>query len=334
MKNRMLGNLQVSEIGYGCMGLTMGYGTIPTEKDAIKIIQEVYEQGCTFFDTAEIYGNGDNEKLVGKALKDVRENVVISTKFMLMISGEGMKREKLMQIIREKLETSLKNLDTNYIDLYFQHRVNNDIPVEDIAWCMGKLIDEGKIKAWGQSASRVDEIKNAHKITPISAIQSEYSMLSRHFEKDVIPTCAELGIGFVAYSPLASGFLSGKINAEEKYQGFDARRVIPRFEKENLIANQPLIDLLDKFAQEKDATSSQISLAWMLHKYDFVVPIPSSKKEKRNEENLGSAKIILTKSEFEQIENELSGIEIHGKITEDSDMFKLQAILQEEMGGQ
>ena len=239
-----------------------------------------------------------------------------------------------MQIIRRKLETSLKNLDTDYVDLYFQHRVNKDIPAEDIAWCMGKLIDESKIKAWGQSASTLKEIKKAHKVTPISAIQSEYSMLSRHFEEDVIPICAELGIGFVAYSPLANGFLSGKINTEDNYQGFDARRVIPRFEKGNLIANQPLVDLLDKFAKEKDATPSQISLAWMLHKYDFVVPIPSSKKERRNEENLGSAKVTLTNNEFEQLENELSKIKIHGKITEDSDMYKLQTILQEEMGGQ
>ncbi|WP_025667492.1 aldo/keto reductase [Aquimarina megaterium] len=327
MRVNKLRDLKVSEIGYGCMSLSMGYGATPSKKEAISIIQSVYNQGCTFFDTAEIYGNGENEKLVGEALKNVRNKVVIATKFMLQIPGENLTRDKLMIIIREKLEASLKNLGMDYIDLYYQHRVNKDIPVEDVAWCMGKFIEEGKIHGWGQSNSTVEEIRNAHAVTPITAIQSEYSMLSRHFEEDIIPTCKELGIGFVAYSPLASGFLSGKINLDTEYVGFDARRVIPRFEKENIIANQPLIDLLSKFADKKNATPAQISLAWMLHKNDFVVPIPSSRKEQRNIENFGAVDIILTENEFTQIENELSKIKIHGKKTTDEDMFKLAALV-------
>ncbi len=330
MKVRKLRNLEVSEIGYGCMGLSMGYGATPSKEDAKHLLKDVYKLGCTFFDTAEIYANGENEKIVGEALRDVRDKVVIATKFMLRISGENLTREKLMDVIREKLENSLKNLGTDRIDLYYQHRINKDIPVEDVAWCMGKLIDEGKILAWGQSNSTVEEIKRAHAVTPISAIQSDYSMMSRHFEDDVIPTCKELGIGFVAYSPLASGFLSGKVKADTEYVGFDARRVIPRFEKEIIEANQPVVDLLEKFAKEKNSTPAQISLSWMLNKNDFVVPIPSSKKENRNRENLGASNVVLTESEFNQIETELSNIKIHGKKTTDEDMAKLGALLSKE----
>lgn len=330
METRKLGNLEVSAIGYGAMGLSMGYGAVPDKNEAIRLIRNAYDQGCTFFDTAEIYAMGGNEGLVGEALKPVRDKVNIASKFMLQISGDKLSRADLLAIIREKLEHSLRNLRTDHIELYYQHRVNKDIPVEDVAWCMSELIREGKILGWGQSNATVDEIRRAHAVMPLTAIQSEYSLMTRRFEKDVIPACRELGIGFVAYSPLANGFLSGKINAATEYAGFDARRVIPRFEKENIVANQPLLALLHQFSKEKNATPAQISLAWMLHKHHFVVPIPGSRHQERITENFGAAKIILSEAEFMEIEAELSKIQIHGKDTSDEDMKKLAAILANE----
>lgn len=277
--------------------------------------------GCTLFDTAEVYAGGDNEKLVGEALRPIRNKVILATKLHIAKS-EATSNEMLLQDIRTHVEASLKRLGTDYIDLYYQHRVNKDIPIEEIAYCMGELIKEGKILGWGQSQATEEEIRRAHFITPLTAIQSEYSIMERMFEKDVIPACKELGIGFVPFSPLASGFLSGKYTADTQYKGDDVRRVITRFDKDNVLANQPLLDLLHKFASAKNATPAQVSLAWMLHKEDFIVPIPGMRSLERIQENLGAADVVLTADEYRQIEKELAKIEIHGNRT-DEDIAKL-----------
>lgn len=325
MQTRKLRDLEVSSIGYGAMGLSMGYGPAPDKDAAIRLIQEAYNLGCTFFDSAEVYAMGGNEQLVGAALKTVRNKVVIATKFLFQKDWENNSRDRLMQELRNRLENSLKMLGTDHIDLYYQHRVNKDVPVEDIAWCMGEFIKEGKIIGWGQSQATVEEIRRAHAITALTAVQSEFSIMERMFEKDVIPVCEELRIGFVPFSPLASGFLSGKINAATQYTGIDARRVITRFEKDNIAANQPLLDLLHQFANAKEATPAQISLAWMLHKKDFIVPIPGSSNSARVAENFGAADIVLTDVEYATIEDKLGKIHIHGNRT-DEDMMKLWSL--------
>ncbi|MCD9015601.1 aldo/keto reductase [Parachryseolinea silvisoli] len=326
MKKRKLNGLEVSAIGYGCMGLSMGYGTAPDKEEAIRLIHRVYDLGCTFFDTAELYGMGANEQLVGEALKDLRDNVVIATKFLLTEKGtEYNTTGRLMQELRSRLENSLKRLGTDHVELYYQHRVNKDIPVEDIAYCMGEFIKEGKIVGWGQSQATAEEIRRAHAVTPLTAIQSEYSIMERKFEKDVIPVCEELGIGFVPFSPLANGFLSGKVDPETNYTGMDARRVITRFDKDNMIANQPLLDVIRQYAATRHATPAQISLAWMLHKKDFIVPIPGSRNAARIEENLGAASVTLTDAEYAAIEAELEKIEVHGNRT-DEDIAKLRSM--------
>ena len=317
MKKRRLRNIEVSEIGYGCMGFSHGYGTLPPKEDAIRLICMAYEMGCTHFDTAEGYGSGTNEELVGDALSSVRNKVTIATK--LHLYG----RENLEQQIESRLDASLKRLHTDYVDLYYQHRNEAGVPPEEVAGIMGKLIQKGKIRGWGQSMTAAEEIRRANAVTPLSAIQSEYSMMERMFEKDVIPTCGELGIGFVAFSPMASGFLSGKYQKTDVYTGDDVRRVITRFTPENMEANQPLLVLLERFAEQKHATSAQISLAWMLHKYSFVVPIPGMRKEQRLKENFGAAEIILSDKEFSDIEQALSAITIHGNRT-DEDIAKLK----------
>jgi aryl-alcohol dehydrogenase-like predicted oxidoreductase len=323
MHTRKLRNLEVSAIGYGCMGLSIGYGDATDRREAIDLIRKAYELGSTLFDTAEFYGMGSNEELLGEALKPIRDQVIIATKIMYEKSDEASSTEKMLQQIRGRVEASLKRLGTDHIDLYYQARVNKDIPVEDIAYCMGELIKEGKILGWGQSQATEDEIRRAHAVTPLTAIQSEYSMMERKFEKDVIPTCEELGIGFVPFSPLGNGFLSGKVQGDTEYVGIDARRVITRFNNENIVANQPLLDLLTRFAEVKGATPAQISLAWMLHKKEFIVPIPGSRKLERIQENLGAADVELTDAEYNQIENELAKIVIHGD-RKDEDIHRLR----------
>lgn len=323
MKKRKLNKLEVSAIGFGCMGLSQGYIPTPDKDEAIRIIQQTYDLGCTFFDTAERYAMGANEELLGAALRDVRDKVVIATKFLIDENSGLSSREQLMQELRRRLEHSLKRLGTDHVELYYQHRVNKDIPVEDIAYCMGEFINEGKILGWGQSQATAEEIRRAHAVTPLTAIQNEYSIMARGFEKDVIPVCEELGIGFVPFSPLANGFLSGKVNADTQFTGLDARRVINRFNKDNIIANQPLLDLIHQFAASKHATPAQISLAWMLHKKDFIVPIPGSRSLERIEENLGAAAVALTDAEYTEIEAALGKIEIHGD-RRDEDIAKLR----------
>jgi len=323
MKKRKLNKLEVSAIGFGAMGLSQGYIPTPDKEEAIRIIQQTYDLGCTFFDTAERYAMGANEELVGAALKDVRDKVVIATKFLIEENSGLHTREQLMQELRRRLEGSLKRLGTDHVELYYQHRVNKDIPVEDIAYCMGEFIKEGKILGWGQSQASAAEIRRAHAVTPLTAIQNEYSIMARSAEKEVIPVCKELGIGFVPFSPLANGFLSGKVTADTEFTGLDARRVISRFDKDNIIANQPLLELIHQFAAAKHATPAQISLAWMLHKEDFIVPIPGSRNLGRIEENLGTAAVVLTDAEYAEIEAALVKIAIHGD-RKDEDIAKLR----------
>lgn len=322
MKTRKLGNIEVSAIGLGAMGFSHGYGPGPDRDEAIRLIRYAFDQGCTHFDTAEGYGAGDNERLVGEALRPIRDKVVIATKFFIAESTTDNPAE---QHIRTKLEASLKRIGVDHVELYYQHRVSPDIPVEEIAGIMGKLIDEGKILGWGQSQATEHQLRRAHAVTPLSAIQSEYSMMERSFERDVIPACKELGIGFVPFSPLASGFLSGKVHANDQYQGDDVRRVITRFSPENVTANQPLIDLVSRFAAEKKATPAQISLAWMLTKEPFIAPIPGMRSEARIEENLGAADVELSEAEFVALEAELAKIPVHGNRT-DEDIAKLRQL--------
>lgn len=304
------------------MGLSHGYGEAPDKNEAIRLMKQVYELGCNFFDTAEGYSAGANEELVGEGIAPFRQEIILATKFVSYPDEEVSTIPQLMKAVETHLDASLKRLNMDYIDLYYQHRISKQIPVEAIAWCMGELIKKGKIRGWGQSQSTEEQIRLAHAVTPLTAVQSEYSMMERMFEKDVIPVCGELGIGFIPFSPLASGFLSGKYTSEQEYKGDDVRRVITRFEKQNMQANQPLLDLLRLFAQEKNVTPAQISLAWMLHKYDFLVPIPGSRKSERIVENLGAADVRLTEEEFGGIEAELSKITIHGNRT-DEDIAKL-----------
>ena len=320
MNTRTLGTaypLTVSAIGLGCMGFSHGYGPGPARQEAVRLIRQAYDMGCTFFDTAESYAAGENETLVGEAIRPFRQQVILATKLHIPAG------QNLEQAIRSHLEASLRRLGTDYVDLYYQHRVNKDIPVEDVALVMGKLIQEGKIRGWGQSQATEEELRRAHAVTPITAIQSEYFMMERMFEKDVLPACRELGIGFVPFSPLGAGFLSGRYAAGDTYTGDDVRRVITRFSQENMRANQPLLDLLHQVAQAKGATPAQIALAWMLHKWDFLVPIPGMRSTQRLQENFGADQVSLTEEEFQQLETALAGIPIHGNRT-DEDIAKLR----------
>lgn len=326
MKYRNLRDLKVSAIGYGCMGMSHGYGAAPERQESIRLIRYAYEQGgCTFFDTAEGYGAGDNEKLLGEAIAPFRDKVVIATKFGgPKIDGDRLvPQEYTPAEIRQHCEASLKRLGTDHIDLYYQHRVSRVVTPEEVADCMGELIREGKILAWGQSMATADEIRRAHAVTPLTAIQSEYSIMERSVEKEVLPTCEELGIGFVPFSPLAGGFLSGKITSGQTFSGDDVRRAISRYTDENIRANQQLLDLLNEFAARHKATPAQISLAWMLAKKPFIAPIPGSRKEARILENLGAADVELAPDEFSEIEAALARIEIYGHRTDEEIVFGL-----------
>lgn len=314
MKKRKLGVLEVSAIGMGCMGFTHAYGETPSESDGIALVHKAFELGCNFFDTAEMYSYFKNEEFVGKALKELpRDKVIISDKFWPeKFEGHDFAEEKLSEAgIRKSLEGSLRRLQTDYIDLYTEHQMD-DGTEEQVAFIMGKLIAEGKIRAWGQSSPTLDQIKKAHAVTPITAIQSEYSMMERKWERDVIPFCAANNIGFVAFSPMGNGFLSGKYSSKDEFKGNDVRRVITRFDSKNMDANQPLLDLINRFAADKEATPAQIALAWVLTGGDFIVPIPGMRKESRIRENLGAADVELTATEYAALTDELNKIKIYG----------------------
>lgn len=329
MKKRKLRNLEVSAIGIGCMGFSHGYGTIPTEEESIRLMRKAYEEyGCTLFDTAEVYATYANEELVGKAIRPFRDKIILSTKFMpnVFLPGQQIPEGKLSRKgLRNALEGSLKRLQTDYIDLYYEHRVPVDSDPAEIAYWMGELIQEGKIRAWGQSEPTAEQLIKANEVTPLSAVQNEYSLMQRASEKEILGLCEKLNIGFVAYSPMAGGFLSGKYSKDTEFKGDDVRRVITRFNKENMEANQPLLDLLHQFANQKKSTPAQISLAWMLHKNDFIVPIPGMRKDERLAENFGAADVVLSEDEFIKIEAELGKLTIYGD-RKDSDIQKLGTI--------
>lgn len=316
MRKRFLRELEVSEIGMGCMGFSHGYGQAPEEAYAIEAIRRAYGAGCTFFDTAETYGRemfhpGHNEELVGKALAPFRKEVVLATKFHLGLV-ERMEAAALSGTMRGHLEQSMKRLQTDYIDLYYLHRLNEHIPVEDIAEVMGRLMGEGLIRGWGLSQVSADTLRRAHEVAPVSAVQNIYSMVERDCEQEIFPYCLEQNIGVVPFSPIASGLLSGKVTADTKFEGDDVRKFVPQLSKENLAANQPILEVLNKFAQRKAATPAQISLAWMLHKYPNVAPIPGSKNRERILENLAAADITLTAEEFAELEGALNACTVYG----------------------
>lgn len=314
MKMRKLRDLEVSAIGMGCMGFTHAYGDIPAEAEGIRMVHRAFELGCNFFDTAEMYSYFRNEEFVGKALKELpRDQVVISDKFWpVPLPGQDMPEGKLSEAgLRKTLEDSLRRLQTDYIDLYTEHQME-DGTEEEVAFIMGKLIQEGKILAWGQSSPTAEQIRKAHAVTPLTAIQSEYSMMERKWEKDVIPLCRELGIGFVAFAPMANGFLSGKYHSGDHFQKNDLRTVITRFTAENMEANAPLLELVQQYAEKKQCTPAQIGLAWVLAGGDFIVPIPGMRREERIRENLGAAQVELTQEEYTQLTQALDTITIYG----------------------
>ncbi len=313
MKTRFLRDIEVSEVGMGCMAFSHGYGKIPLEEYSIEAIRGAYSHGCTFFDTAEVYspnlsGIGHNERIVGKALAGVRDNVVIATKLFLRVGLSG----NVYKTIRKHLEESMERLQTDWVDLYYLHRMGR-IPVEKVAEAMGQLIDDGLIRGWGLSQVDVDIISRAQWVTPLAAIQNIYSMVERDSEKRVIPFCMEHNIGFVPFSPIASGLLSGKITTETKFErNDDVRNWVPQLSSANIAGNQPIIDLLKEYADLKGATPAQISLAWMLYKYPNVVPIPGSKNKERIVENLDAANVGLTTEEFVSLEEALNHCKVYG----------------------
>jgi len=315
MKKRMIGNLEVSEIGMGCMGFSHGYGAVPEEAYSIEAIRKAYDFGCTFFDTAESYGTqlfypGHNEQLLGKAAKPFRKNAVLATK--LTLSKEEYDEGNLYESVRKHLDASMENLKTDYIDLYYLHRVNPEVPCEEIAEVMGKLIAEGLIKGWGMSQVSAATLEKAHKITPVTAVQNIYSIMERSCEEDIFPYCLENNIGVVPFSPIASGFLSGKVTTETKFEGDDVRKWVQQTSPENIVANQPILDVMEKFAARNNATYAQLSLAWMVYKYPNAVPIPGSKNQERILENLGACNVKLTDEEFTAFEAALAECTLHG----------------------
>ncbi|MCR4893221.1 MAG: aldo/keto reductase [Eubacteriales bacterium] len=313
MKTRSLRNIEVSEVGMGCMAFSHGYGKIPQESYSIDAIRNAFEHGCTFFDTAEIYspnlsGTGHNELIVGKALRGIRDRAVIGTKLML----RGFGTCNVYRTIRSHLEGSLSRLGTDYVDVYYLHRMGG-VPVEKVAEAMGRLIDDGMIRGWGLSQVDVDVIGRAEEVTPLAAVQNIYSMVERDCEERIIPYCMEHDIGFVPFSPIASGLLSGRITPETRFEkNDDVRNWVPQLSEKNRQGNMPIVGMLRDFAQRKNATPAQISLAWMLHKYPNVVPIPGSKNRERIIENLDSSEVVLTDQEFSFLESELGRLKVYG----------------------
>ncbi|GAB3416178.1 aldo/keto reductase [Niabella aquatica] len=314
MEKRFLGNsgLEVSALGLGCMGLTFGYGPATPEADAISLIRKAYDLGVTFFDTAEAYSQGENEVLLGKAVQSFRDQVVIASKFGFKDGDSSKGLDSRPERIRQVAENSLRYLNTDYIDLFYQHRVDPDVPIEEVAGTIGNLIKEGKIRYWGLSEAGVETIRKAHAVQPVAALQSEYSLFYREPEKEIIPTLEELGIGFVPFSPLGKGFLTGAIDENTKFDPSDFRNIVPRFSEENRKANQALVDLLKAIAAEKQSTPAQIALAWLLAQKTWIVPIPGTTKMHRLQENVGGADIHLSDSELAAIGDALKDIEIVG----------------------
>ncbi len=317
MRKRKLGksNLEVSALGLGCMGMSFGYGPARDKQEMIPVIRAAVERGVTFFDTAEVYGPFTNEELVGEALAPFREQVVIATKFGFKIDPNTGKQSGLdsrPEHIKEVAEGSLKRLKTDVIDLFYQHRVDPNVPIEDVAGAVKELIQQGKVKHFGLSEAGVQTIRRAHAVQPVTALQSEYSLWWREPEAEVIPTLEELGIGFVPFSPLGKGFLTGKISEDTKFDKSDFRNIVPRFTPENRKANQALVDLLGTFAQQKKVTPAQIALAWLLAQKPWIVPIPGTTKLHRLEENIGAATVELSPDELRELETAASKMAVQG----------------------
>jgi aryl-alcohol dehydrogenase-like predicted oxidoreductase len=314
MEKRQLGNsgLEVSALGLGCMGLSFGYGPATEKQEAIKLIRAAFERGVTFFDTAEAYGPFTNEELLGEALEPFRDQVVIATKFGFKDGKPPLGADSRPERIREVAEAALKRLRTDHMDLFYQHRVDPNVPLEDVAGTVKDLIREGKVKHFGLSEAGPDSIRKAHAVQPVAALQSEYSLWWREPEHDILPTLQELGIGFVPFSPLGKGFLTGAINENTTFDQSDFRNTVPRFSEENRKANQKLVDVLGQIAAEKNATPAQIALAWLLSQKPWIVPIPGTTKLHRLEENIDAAEIQLSEQYLNEINEGLSAIEIQG----------------------
>ncbi|KGO90978.1 aldo/keto reductase [Flavobacterium subsaxonicum] len=314
MRKRILGNngLEVSALGLGCMGLSFGYGKPTDKQEAIALIRAAYENGVTFFDTAECYGPFTNEEVVGEALQPFRNDVVIATKFGFQDGDSTKGLDSSPARIKSVVEASLNRLKTDYIDLFYQHRVDPNVPIEEVAGTIKDLIAEGKVKHFGLSEASPDTIRRAHAVQPVTALQSEYSLFYREPEKEIIPTLEELGIGFVPFSPLGKGFLTGAINENTKFEDSDFRNIVPRFSEENRKANQALVELVKSIAAQKNATPAQIALAWLLAQKPWIVPIPGTTKLNRLKENIGGAAINLDQEDLNIMHIALKNIEIVG----------------------
>ena len=316
MQKRKLGNLQVSALGLGCMGMSASYGRIPDKQEMISLLRAAFERGITFFDTAEVYGPFTNEELVGEALSPVRSEVVIATKFGFELDPSGQRTwlgvNSRPEHIKEVADASLKRLNTDYIDLFYQHRVDPDVPIEDVAGAVKDLIDEGKVRHFGLSEPGVETIRRAHAVQPVTAVQNEYSLWTRTPEAEVLPLLEELGIGFVPYSPLGRGFLTGKIDESTTFESSDFRNLLPRFSADARKANQALVDLLKSIGERKNATPAQIALAWLLAQRPWIVPIPGTTKLNRLEENIGAVEVELTPDDLREIDSAASKIPVEG----------------------
>lgn len=315
MQKRKLGksNLEVSAIGLGCMGLSFGLGPAVDKQQGISLVRAAVERGVTFFDTAEVYGPYANEELVGEALAPFRGKVVIATKFgFKIVNGKQAGLDSRPEHIKEVAEASLKRLKMDVIDLFYQHRVDDKVPIEDVAGAVKDLIQEGKVKHFGLSEAGVKTIRRAHAVQPVTALQSEYSLWWREPEAEVIPTLEELGIGFVPFSPLGKGFLTGKISSDTQFDKSDFRNIVPRFTPENRKANEGIVDVVSRFAQQKSATPAQIALAWLLAQKPWIVPIPGTTKLHRLEENLGAVNVQLSPDDLRQLETAASKIPVQG----------------------
>jgi aryl-alcohol dehydrogenase-like predicted oxidoreductase len=317
MQKRKLGksNLEVSALGLGCMSMSSGYGPAGDKREMISLIHSAVEQGVTFFDTAEVYGPFVNEALVGEALAPFREKVAIATKFGWKIdsaSGKPNGLDSRPEHIKQVVEASLKRLKVGTIDLLYQHRVDPNVPIEDVAGTVKELIQEGKVRHFGLSEAGVQTIRRAHAVQPVTALQSEYSLWWREPETEVLPTLEELGIGFVPFSPLGKGFLTGAINENTKFDSSDFRSNVPRFSEENRKANQALVDVIGKFARQKNVTSAQVALAWLLAQKTWIVPIPGTTKLHRLRENIGAASVRLTPEDLGELESAASEITVQG----------------------
>ncbi|GAB3728420.1 aldo/keto reductase [Spirosoma lituiforme] len=327
METRTLGNsgLTVSALGLGCMGLSYGYGPATDRQKAINLLRAAFDKGVTFFDTAEAYGPFANEELLGEALQPFRDQVVIATKFGFQAGDSTKGLDSRPERIRQVAEEALKRLRTDRIDLFYQHRVDPAVPIEDVAGTVRELIQEGKVTYFGMSEAGVQSIRKAHAVQPVAALQSEYSLWWREPENEILPTLAELGIGFVPFSPLGKGFLTGKIDETTQFDKTDFRNVVPRFSEENRKANQKLVDLLGDMATQKEATPAQVALAWLLAQKPWIVPIPGTTKLHRLEENIGAVAIELSADDIDQIDTAFAQIPVQGD--------RYPAHLQKRVGG-